>query len=113
MANTQADLGGALAVLTATIAERAANAGQDTSYTAKLLAAGPPRIAKKLGEEGVEAALAVTAGDKAHLIAESGDLLYHLAVAWVALGIGPDEIAAELTRRQGTSGLAEKASRGS
>jgi len=81
------------------------------SYTAKLLAAGPVRIAKKLGEEGVETALAGAAGSEAEVVAESADLLYHLAVLWIARGVEPEAVWAELERRMGTSGIAEKASR--
>lgn len=83
-----------------------------TSYTAKLLAEGPVRAAKKFGEEAVEAALAGAAGGKAELAAESADLLYHLLVLWAAKGLSPAEVWAELARREGTSGHAEKASRG-
>lgn len=100
----------ALEALLATIAARA-GADPSESYTAKLLAKGPARIAKKLGEEGVEAALAGALEDRAALAAESADVLYHLAVLWAAVGVSPDDVAAELTRRTGTSGLAEKAAR--
>jgi phosphoribosyl-ATP pyrophosphohydrolase len=81
------------------------------SYTASLFARGRKRIAQKLGEEAVEAVIAVTAGDRAGLVAESADLFYHLLVAWSEAGIRPDEIWAELARREATGGLAEKAAR--
>jgi len=81
------------------------------SYTASLFAAGTPMIAKKLGEEGVEAVLAVQAGDKPALVHESADVLYHLLVAWADAGIAPDKVWAELARREGTSGIEEKKSR--
>jgi phosphoribosyl-ATP pyrophosphohydrolase len=81
------------------------------SYTAKLLAEGAGRAAKKFGEEAIETALAGAAGDKAALAAESADLLYHLLVLWAAAGLTPAEIWAELARREGTSGHAEKAAR--
>jgi phosphoribosyl-ATP pyrophosphohydrolase len=83
-----------------------------SSYTASLFAAGLPRIAQKLGEEAVETVIAGAAGDADRTVRESADLLYHLLVLWAAAGIAPDEVWAELARREGTSGIAEKASRG-
>ena len=82
-----------------------ARRGEDgeTSYTADLLAKGPVGVAKKLGEEAT--------GDKDQTIYESADLLYHLLVLWAAAGISPDDVWAELARREGTSGIAEKTSR--
>ncbi len=87
--------------------------GEDasTSYTAKLLAGGPQDAAKKLGEEAVETALAAATGDARQTIHESADLLYHLMVLWAASGVAPDDVWAELARREGTSGIEEKASR--
>jgi phosphoribosyl-ATP pyrophosphohydrolase len=82
-----------------------------TSYTAKLFAQGTLKIAKKLGEEGVETALAAVGQDKACLIAESADLLYHLLVLWAACGVTPDDAYAALEARVGRSGLEEKKSR--
>jgi phosphoribosyl-ATP pyrophosphohydrolase len=87
------------------------NADPASSYTAKLFSQGTLKIAKKLGEEGVETALAAVAEDKAHLIAESADLLYHLLVLWAACGITPEEAYAALDARVGRSGLEEKSSR--
>ena len=81
------------------------------SYTAKLLSEGVTKCAKKFGEEAVEAALAAVSGDKQQLAAESGDVLYHLLVLWAAAGITPQEVYAELKKREGMSGLAEKAAR--
>jgi phosphoribosyl-ATP pyrophosphohydrolase len=81
------------------------------SYTAQLIAAGRGRIARKLGEEGVEAALACAAGERGALVAESADVIYHLLVAWAEAGIAPAEVWAELERREGTSGIEEKRSR--
>ncbi len=91
----------------------AARKGADpqTSYTAKLFARGRPKIAQKIGEEAVECALAAVLDDRAEIVKESADLLYHLLVLWADAGIDPDEIYAELERREGTSGIAEKASR--
>jgi phosphoribosyl-ATP pyrophosphohydrolase len=82
-----------------------------SSYTAKLLADGKPKIAKKLGEEATETIIAATAGTPAEVARESADLLYHLLVLWAAAGVKPAEVWAELARREGTSGLAEKAAR--
>lgn len=82
------------------------------SYTAKLLV-DPPLAAKKLGEEAIEAVIAATQGDKAALAAESADLIYHWLVVLAAAGVSLDEVAARLEARDGTSGLAEKASRSS
>jgi phosphoribosyl-ATP pyrophosphohydrolase len=90
-----------------------ARRGEDgaKSYTADLLAKGPVGVAKKLGEEAVETVLAAATGDKDQTIYESADLLYHLLVLWAASGIAPDDVWAELARREGVSGIAEKASR--
>lgn len=82
------------------------------SYTAGLLAKGPMKIAKKLGEEGVEAALAGAAGTLDELAGESADLLYHLLVLWTVRGLDPQLVWKELAKRDGKSGLAEKAARG-
>jgi phosphoribosyl-ATP pyrophosphohydrolase len=80
------------------------------SYTAGLLA-DPARAAKKLGEEAVEAAIAAAQGDKEALASEAADVLYHLLALLAASGVSLDEVAAKLEAREGTSGLAEKASR--
>jgi phosphoribosyl-ATP pyrophosphohydrolase len=97
--------------LFATIAARKAAGVTTGSYTAKLLSEGVVKCAKKFGEEAVETVLAAVSGDKPHLAAESGDALYHLLVLWAAAGITPDEVYAELRKREAQSGLAEKASR--
>jgi phosphoribosyl-ATP pyrophosphohydrolase len=86
-------------------------ADPSASYTAKLFSQGVLKIAKKLGEEGVEAALAAVAQDKAALVGESADLLYHLLVLWAACGIEPSDAYAALEARAGRSGLDEKAAR--
>lgn len=104
-------LGEAIDALARTIAERAANPSE-ASYTAALLQAGPTKCAKKLGEEGVEAALAGVSGDRAHLTAEAADVLFHLLVLLQACGVDPNLVGQELARRMGESGLAEKAKRG-
>jgi phosphoribosyl-ATP pyrophosphohydrolase len=90
-----------------------ARVGEDpsTSWTARLLAGGPALAAKKLGEEGVEAALAVASQGDAEVAKEAGDVLYHLLVALRARGVPLDAVAKVLADRQGVSGIAEKASR--
>jgi phosphoribosyl-ATP pyrophosphohydrolase len=104
-------LGEAVDALAATVASRV---GEDPSksYTASLLAAGPHKCAKKLGEEGVEAALAAVSGDKAALASEAADVLFHLIVALQACGVPPADVAAALAKRRGVSGHDEKAARG-
>jgi phosphoribosyl-ATP pyrophosphohydrolase len=86
-------------------------ADPETSYTAKLFAQGTLKIAKKLGEEGVETALAGVAESDDALIGESADLLYHLLVLWAARGIEPAAIYRALESRTQRSGLQEKAAR--
>ena len=81
------------------------------SYTAQLLAEGTDRIAQKLGEEAVETVIAAVARDRDATIGESADLIYHLLVAWADAGIRPEDVLGELERREGTSGIAEKAAR--
>jgi phosphoribosyl-ATP pyrophosphohydrolase len=95
----------------ARIVERRARAAASESYTAKLLAEGPARAAKKLGEEAVEAVIAAAQGDRAGLTAEAADVLYHLLVVLHGAGIPLGDVMAELERRTAQSGLAEKASR--
>jgi phosphoribosyl-ATP pyrophosphohydrolase len=99
-----------LADLAAEIASRR-GCSPDTSYTAKLLSQGIEKCAKKLGEEAVEAALAAVLGDKKRLASESADVLYHLLVMLEAADVPLADIMAELKRRKGVGGLAEKASR--
>src|SRR5450759_2267940 len=93
------------------VIESRRGADPDTSYTAKLLARGTAKIAQKLGEETVEAVIEAVRGDRAGLVGESADVLYHLLVLWADAGIDPAEIWAELQRREGVSGIAEKTSR--
>jgi phosphoribosyl-ATP pyrophosphohydrolase len=99
-----------LADLERIIAERA-KAAPEESWTAKLLSAGVPRAAKKLGEEAVEAVIAAVAEDEPALIAESADLIYHLMVVLRARGVPVQQVLNELQRRSARSGLAEKAAR--
>jgi phosphoribosyl-ATP pyrophosphohydrolase len=91
------------------VARKGADPAQ--SYTAKLLAAGVEKCAKKFGEEAVETVIAAIQRDKAELAKESADVLYHLAVLWAASGITPQDVYAVLTSREAVSGLEEKASR--
>ncbi len=81
------------------------------SYVASLFAKGIKKIAQKVGEEATETVLASAGGDKKEIVAESADLLFHLSVLWAAHGVTPAEIAAELKRREGVSGIEEKKSR--
>lgn len=83
----------------------------DSSYTAKLLSRGVENCAKKFGEEAVELAIAAVLRDKSHIAAEAADVLYHLLVLLTASDVSLPDVMAELARRQGTSGIAEKASR--
>lgn len=96
--------------LQATIAARRA-APADGSYTAQLFARGRARIAQKLGEEAVETVIAAMGVDPARIVPEAADLLYHLLVLLADAGLTLDDVRAELTRREGASGLEEKASR--
>ena len=96
--------------LFATIASRKGS-DPSQSYTAKLLAAGLDKCAKKFGEEAVETVIAAAQADKAELAKESADVLYHLLVVWAAAGITPEEVYAVLKAREGISGLDEKAAR--
>lgn len=81
------------------------------SHSARLLSRGTAKVAQKFGEEAVECLIEAVAGNKDALVAESADVLYHLIVLWVDAGIGPDEVWTELRRREGVSGVEEKASR--
>ena len=99
-----------LARLAATIAARK-SADAATSYTARLLA-DPELAARKLGEEAVETVVAALSGDTGALTAEAADLVYHLLALLGARGVTLADVAAELERREGLSGLAEKAARG-
>ncbi len=96
--------------LARTIAARK-SADPESSWTAKLLAKGPEKCAEKFGEEAIEAIIEATKGDRARLTAEAADVLYHLLVMLAARDISLEEVEAELVRREGTSGLDEKAAR--
>lgn len=96
--------------LEATIAARR-NADPATSYVAKLNAGGLPLIARKLGEEAIETVVAALSSDKAALTGEAADLIFHLLVLLDAKGVTLADVEAELARREGVSGIAEKAAR--
>ena len=96
--------------LAATIAERA-KADPESSWTAKLLSKGPEKCAEKFGEEAIEAIIEAVKDNREGLISESADVLFHLLVMLQSRGVALDEVLDELARRQGTSGIAEKASR--
>ena len=106
----KAELGAALDQLWRVIQSRRGGDPQ-ASYTARLFSRGRAKIAQKLGEEAVEAVIEGVENNSAALVGESADLLYHLLVLWAAAGVSPADVAAELTRREGTSGLAEKRAR--
>lgn len=99
-----------LELLAATIEARR-GADPDSSWTAKLLARGPEKCAEKFGEEAVEAIIEAVKGDRARLTSEAADVLYHLLVMLAARDVSLGDVMAELARREGTSGLAEKAAR--
>ena len=86
-------------------------ADPESSWTAKLLAAGPEKCAEKFGEEAVEAVIEAVRGDPGRLTAEAADVLYHLLVMLAARDVTLADVLAELERREGRSGLDEKAAR--
>lgn len=87
------------------------NADPAQSYVAKLTARGRAKMAQKLGEEAVETVIAAMTGDRQEIVSESADLLFHLCMVLVDAGLTMDDVRAELARREGMSGLDEKASR--
>lgn len=92
------------------VAERGRSGAPD-SWTAKLFAKGIDKAAQKLGEEAVETVIAAAKGDRAGVVSESADLVYHWLVVLALSGVPLDEVMAELEQRTGRSGLAEKAAR--
>lgn len=96
--------------LEAVIAERRASSA-DTSYVASLFAKGREKIAQKVGEEATETVIASLSGDPAKLTSEAADLLFHLLILLADGDVGIDDVLAELDRRDGVSGIAEKAAR--
>ena len=99
-----------LSRLSATIAARK-SADPASSWTAQLLARGPEKCAEKFGEEAVEAIIEAVRGDRARLTAEAADVIYHLLVMLAARDVPLADVLAELDRREGVSGVAEKAAR--
>ncbi|KPQ17675.1 MAG: phosphoribosyl-ATP pyrophosphohydrolase HisE [Rhodobacteraceae bacterium HLUCCO18] len=100
----------ALERLAATIAARR-GADPETSWTAKLLAKGPEKCAEKFGEEAVEAIIEAVKGDRDRLTAEAADVLYHLLVMLAARDVTLEDVLIKLERREGVSGIDEKADR--
>ena len=100
----------ALTRLATTIAARN-GADPETSWTAKLLAKGPEKCAEKFGEEAIEAIIEAVKGDHDRLVSEAADVLYHLLVMLTSRSVSLAEVETELTRREGRSGLEEKAAR--
>jgi phosphoribosyl-ATP pyrophosphohydrolase len=99
-----------MADLLETIKERK-DADPQSSYVARLYAKGRKKIAQKVGEEGVELALAGVLDDKEDAIAESADLIFHMMVLWSDMGIEARDVMAEISRREGVSGIEEKNNR--
>jgi len=93
------------------VVEARRDADPTISHSARLLSRGPAKVAQKFGEEAVECLIEAVAGNRDAVIAESADVLYHLIVLWVSADVSPDEVWAELKRREGVSGIVEKASR--
>lgn len=96
--------------LTETIASRK-GAAAESSYVAKLFSKGEDAILKKVGEEATEVLLAAKGGDKAHLVYETADLLFHCMVLLEHHGLGINDVLGELARREGVSGITEKQNR--
>ncbi len=94
-----------------TVESRRVAGDVEGSHSARLMARGTAKVTQKLGEEAVECVIEATLGHHEGTVSESADLLYHLIVVWVNAGIQPAEVWAELQRREGISGIAEKAAR--
>ena len=99
------------AALEQIIADRLAAGDADASYVAGLAANGLPKVAQKVGEEAVETIIAALGESDDKLVGEAADLVFHLTLLLKLRGLGLDDVAAELDRRHGTSGLAEKVAR--
>jgi phosphoribosyl-ATP pyrophosphohydrolase len=93
------------------VVEGRRDADPAVSHSARLLSRGTGKVAQKFGEEAVECLIEAVAGNRDALVAESADVLYHLMVLWVSAGVVPDSVWDELSRREGISGIAEKAAR--
>ncbi|UFN47203.1 phosphoribosyl-ATP diphosphatase [Roseomonas sp. OT10] len=94
-----------------TVEQRRLAGDVNASHSARLMARGTPKVAQKLGEEAVECVIEAVQGNREATVLESADVLYHLIVVWVDAGIRPEEVWTELARREGISGIVEKASR--
>ncbi len=97
--------------LWAVVESRRLSGDVEGSHSARLMGRGTAKVAQKLGEEAVECVIEATLGHHDATVSESADLLYHLVVVWVNAGIRPEEVWAELKRREGISGIVEKAAR--
>ena len=95
----------------AAVLEERRNADPETSYVAALYAKGLDAILKKIGEEATETVLAAKSGERLHLVRETADLWFHCMILLARHGLGPGDVLAELHRREGISGLDEKAAR--
>ncbi len=93
------------------VIESRRGADPEISYVARLLRKGRSKLAQKVGEEAVEAALAAIEPDSRHLVEESADLIFHLLVLWADAGVRPEDVWSELQAREGKSGIDEKKSR--
>jgi phosphoribosyl-ATP pyrophosphohydrolase len=94
-----------------TVVQDRRTADPAVSHSARLLARGTAKVAQKFGEEAVECVIEAVTGNTQALVAESADVIYHLLVLWVSAGLHPSAVWAELERREGVSGIAEKAAR--
>ena len=95
----------------ATTIDARKSADPDGSWTAKLLAKGPEKCAEKFGEEAIEAIIEAVKGNRDGMVSEGADVLYHFLVMLAARDVALDDVLSELARRQGLSGIVEKASR--
>jgi phosphoribosyl-ATP pyrophosphohydrolase len=93
------------------VIQKRRSADPSVSHSARLLSRGTAKVAQKFGEESVECLIEAVSGNAHALVAESADVLYHLLVLWVSCGVEPAMVWAELERREGVSGVAEKAAR--
>ena len=91
------------------VIEKRKSGDPETSYVARTFSRGREHVAKKVGEEGVEVALAGALGDKKGIVSESADLLFHLMILWSDTGVAPAQVFDELSKRRGVSGLAREA----
>ncbi len=95
----------------AAVIESRKGADPDSSYVARLLSRAPDGVLKKIGEEATETVMAAKDGDRERIVAETADLWFHCLVMLAHYGLGPQDVLAELARREGLSGLEEKALR--